>query len=117
MSRVRRSTNLRTLHRILLLGCLCFLPFKSASGVCRSVAPLRPLCHYSVAGTFSPSRWRNPGGLQPCPHPESIPGDRFQFERVGYFCVDPDSTEGKLVFNRTLPLKDSWAKIEKKAGA
>ena len=43
--------------------------------------------------------------------------DRFQFERVGYFCLDPDSTEDKLVFNRTLPLKDSWAKIEKKAGA
>jgi glutaminyl-tRNA synthetase len=45
------------------------------------------------------------------------PGDRFQFERVGYFCVDPDSTAGKLVFNRTLPLKDTWAKIEKKAGS
>ena len=43
--------------------------------------------------------------------------DRFQFERVGYFCLDPDSTPGKLVFNRTLPLKDSWAKIEKKSGA
>ena len=43
--------------------------------------------------------------------------DRFQFERVGYFTVDPDSVPGKLVFNRTLPLKDSWAKIEKKAGA
>ncbi|HEX4756697.1 MAG TPA: glutamine--tRNA ligase/YqeY domain fusion protein [Terracidiphilus sp.] len=43
--------------------------------------------------------------------------DRFQFERVGYFCLDPDSTAGYLVFNRTLPLKDSWAKIEKKAGA
>jgi len=42
--------------------------------------------------------------------------DRFQFERVGYFCLDPDSAEGKLVFNRTLALKDSWAKIEKKAG-
>ncbi len=42
--------------------------------------------------------------------------DRFQFERVGYFCLDPDSSEGKLVFNRTLALKDSWAKIEKKAG-
>jgi glutaminyl-tRNA synthetase len=39
--------------------------------------------------------------------------DRFQFERVGYFCLDPDSTPGKMVFNRTLPLKDSWAKIEK----
>jgi glutaminyl-tRNA synthetase len=43
--------------------------------------------------------------------------DHFQFERVGYFCVDPDSAEGNLVFNRTLPLKDSWARIEKKAGA
>jgi glutaminyl-tRNA synthetase len=41
---------------------------------------------------------------------------RYQFERVGYFCVDPDSRPGHLVFNRTLPLKDSWAKIEKKAG-
>jgi glutaminyl-tRNA synthetase len=38
------------------------------------------------------------------------PGDRFQFERVGYFCLDPDSTPANLVFNRTLPLKDSWAK-------
>ena len=45
------------------------------------------------------------------------PGDRVQFERVGYFCADLDSTEGKLVFNRTLPLKDTWAKIEKKAGS
>jgi glutaminyl-tRNA synthetase len=45
------------------------------------------------------------------------PGDRFQFERVGYFCVDPDSTSEKKIFNRTLPLKDTWAKIEKKAGA
>ncbi len=43
--------------------------------------------------------------------------DHFQFERVGYFCLDPDSTQDKLVFNRTLPLKDSWAKIEKKAGS
>jgi glutaminyl-tRNA synthetase len=44
-------------------------------------------------------------------------GDHYQFERVGYFCLDPDSAAEKLVFNRTLPLKDSWAKIEKKAGA
>ncbi len=40
-------------------------------------------------------------------------GDRFQFERQGYFCVDPDSRDGHLVFNRTVPLKDTWAKIEK----
>jgi glutaminyl-tRNA synthetase len=44
-------------------------------------------------------------------------GDRYQFERVGYFCVDPDSKSSHLVFNRTLPLKDTWAKIAKKAGA
>ncbi|HLH31904.1 MAG TPA: glutamine--tRNA ligase/YqeY domain fusion protein [Terriglobia bacterium] len=41
------------------------------------------------------------------------PGDRFQFERQGYFCVDPDTTPEKIVFNRTVTLKDSWAKIEK----
>ena len=41
-------------------------------------------------------------------------GARFQFERVGYFCVDPDSTPGRLVFNRTVTLKDTWAKIEKR---
>jgi len=40
-------------------------------------------------------------------------GSRYQFERMGYFCVDPDSAAGKLVFNRTVGLKDSWAKIEK----
>jgi glutaminyl-tRNA synthetase len=43
----------------------------------------------------------------------AAPGSRYQFERQGYFCVDPDSTEGHLVFNRTVPLRDSWAKIEK----
>ena len=48
---------------------------------------------------------------------EAQAGDQFQFERVGYFCVDPDSSETRKVFNRTLPLKDSWAKIEKKVGA
>ncbi len=41
------------------------------------------------------------------------PGDRFQFERLGYFCVDPDSSAGRLVFNRTVTLKDEWARIEK----
>jgi glutaminyl-tRNA synthetase len=42
------------------------------------------------------------------------PGDRFQFERQGYFCVDLDSKPGALVFNRTVTLRDTWAKIEKK---
>jgi glutaminyl-tRNA synthetase len=39
---------------------------------------------------------------------------RYQFERIGYFCVDPDSTPGHPVFNRTVALKDTWAKVEKK---
>ena len=43
-------------------------------------------------------------------------GSRYQFERLGYFCVDPDSKPGKLVFNRTVALKDTWAKVEKKQG-
>jgi glutaminyl-tRNA synthetase len=43
----------------------------------------------------------------------TTPGGRYQFERQGYFCVDSDSSPGKLVFNRTVSLKDTWAKIEK----
>ena len=39
-------------------------------------------------------------------------GARFQFERLGYFCVDPDSQPGAPVFNRTVTLKDTWAKIK-----
>ncbi|MEW6068358.1 MAG: glutamine--tRNA ligase/YqeY domain fusion protein [Nitrospirota bacterium] len=41
------------------------------------------------------------------------PGSRYQFERLAYFCVDPDSLDGKLIFNRIVQLKDTWAKIEK----
>jgi glutaminyl-tRNA synthetase len=41
-------------------------------------------------------------------------GTRFQFERLGYFCVDPDSSSGKLVFNRTIGLRDTWSKIERR---
>jgi glutaminyl-tRNA synthetase len=44
---------------------------------------------------------------------DAKPGSRYQFERLGYFCVDPDSKPEKSVFNRTVALKDSWAKIEK----
>ena len=40
----------------------------------------------------------------------AVDGDRFQFEREGYFCVDKDSTKDRLVFNRTVTLRDSWAK-------
>ena len=41
------------------------------------------------------------------------PGDRFQFERLGYFCVDADSSDTRPVFNRTVTLRDTWAKIQK----
>jgi glutaminyl-tRNA synthetase len=44
---------------------------------------------------------------------DAAPGTRYQFERKGYFCVDPDSTGERMVFNRTITLRDSWAKIEK----
>jgi len=51
--------------------------------------------------------------VEPCLATTSV-GSRYQFERLGYFCADPDSTPGKPVFNRTVALKDTWAKIEKK---
>jgi glutaminyl-tRNA synthetase len=44
----------------------------------------------------------------------AAPGAKYQFERLGYFSVDPDTTPEKLVFNRTVALRDTWAKIEKK---
>ena len=44
---------------------------------------------------------------------QTVPGTRYQFERLGYFCTDQDSASGTLIFNRTLSLKDAWAKIEK----
>ena len=46
----------------------------------------------------------------------AAPGTRYQFERLGYFCVDRDSAPGKPVFNRTVTLRDTWAKIEKRGG-
>ncbi|MBQ7205568.1 MAG: glutamine--tRNA ligase/YqeY domain fusion protein [Muribaculaceae bacterium] len=64
----------------------------------------------------------NPDSLRVLPEAKIEPflaetakvGDTFQFQRIGYFCVDPDSTEGHLVFNRTIGLKDSWAKQQGK---
>jgi glutaminyl-tRNA synthetase len=44
----------------------------------------------------------------------AVAGTRYQFERLGYFCVDSDSKPGKPVFNRTVALKDAWARVEKK---
>ena len=49
-------------------------------------------------------------GARPWPGPSS--GETVQFERLGYFCPDPDSAPGALVFNRTLTLKDTWAKVQ-----
>jgi glutaminyl-tRNA synthetase len=48
----------------------------------------------------------------------TLPGNRYQFERKGFFCVDLDSTPEHLIFNQTVPLRDTWAKIEgeKKSG-
>jgi glutaminyl-tRNA synthetase len=63
----------------------------------------------------------NPNSLEVVNHAQVEPslanaarGSRYQFERLGYFCVDPDSKPGKPVFNRTVALKDTWAKVEKK---
>ncbi|MHC5006381.1 MAG: hypothetical protein ACYTGF_03370, partial [Planctomycetota bacterium] len=44
------------------------------------------------------------------------PGYQCQFERQGYFCIDPDSSRDRLVFNRTVALRDTWARIQKAAG-
>ncbi|MFW5993461.1 MAG: glutamate--tRNA ligase family protein, partial [Desulfohalobiaceae bacterium] len=61
----------------------------------------------------------NPDSLQVlnnCPVEPSLaqirPGERVQFERKGYFCLDPDSSQDRLIFNRTVALRDTWAKIE-----
>jgi len=63
----------------------------------------------------------NPNSLELVTHAKlepwlanAAPGSRYQFERLGYFCVDLDSVPGKPVFNRTVALKDTWAKVEKK---
>ncbi len=66
----------------------------------------------------------NPNSLEVIEHAKLEPSvkgaaaeTRYQFERLGYFCVDPDSTAEKLVFNRTVALRDTWAKIEKREKA
>src|ERR1700733_11570568 len=65
----------------------------------------------------------NPNSLEVIAHAKlepslasAVAGSRYQFERLGYFCVDPDSKPGAPVFNRTVALKDTWAKVEKKQG-
>ncbi|MFP4488142.1 MAG: glutamine--tRNA ligase/YqeY domain fusion protein [Bacteroidales bacterium] len=63
----------------------------------------------------------NPDSLQVLQHcklepslSEAQPGEKFQFQRLGYFCVDKDSAPGKPVFNRTVPLRDTWGRMTKK---
>src|SRR3954469_6726818 len=70
-----------------------------------------------------PLDYLNPNSLEVIPHAKLEPslasaasGTRYQFERLGYFCADLDSKPGALVFNRTVALKDTWAKVERKQG-
>jgi len=65
----------------------------------------------------------NPNSLEVIGHPklepslkDAVPGESYQFERLGYFCADKDSAPGRLVFNRTAGLRDSYAKMEKTKG-
>jgi len=65
----------------------------------------------------------NPNSLEVIGHPKlepslagAVPGESYQFERLGYFCADKDSAPGRLVFNRTVGLRDSYAKMEKAKG-
>jgi glutaminyl-tRNA synthetase len=62
----------------------------------------------------------NPASLEVIAHARLEPslegapvGSRYQFERLGYFCVDPEASPARLVFNRTITLRDTWARIEK----
>src|SRR5215467_13288086 len=70
-----------------------------------------------------PLDYLNPNSLEVISHAKlepslanAAPGSRYQFERLGYFCADLDSKPGVPVFNRTVALKDTWAKVEKKQG-
>ncbi len=67
--------------------------------------------------TVDPASLESLGGAMGEPSlANAKPGDSFQFERSGYFCADPDSKPGRPVFNRSVSLRDTWAKIEKKGG-
>ena len=52
--------------------------------------------------------------IEPYLAESAVAGNKYQFQRIGYFCVDPDSTADNLVFNKTIGLKDSWAKEKAK---
>ena len=107
------------------------MPLSEASGHPKkddknlSQNPMKPVCRgglppgsvLGAARAVHPS-WATPasGGPGPLDGLASVlapaGGSRYQFERLGYFCVDPDSSAGRLVFNRTVSLRDTWAKIE-----
>ena len=83
----------------------------------------RLFTHEDPAGTDRPLDHLNPKSLEIIRTAKVEPslataavGARYQFERIGYFSVDPDSRPGALVFNRTVSLRDTWAKIAKKSG-
>ncbi len=109
----------------------------SASGKGHDPLGVRRACHRGRSAALRspvPSEDPGEGGRDPLTdlNPESLTvltgckvesmlagasaGERFQFERQGYFCVDPDSQPTAPVFNRTVTLKDTWAKISGKAG-
>jgi len=71
-----------------------------------------------IKGFINPNSMEVLNGCKVEPAVRSLkPFDRFQFERLGYFCVDPDTTENRLVLNRTTTLRDSWAKIQERRQA
>ena len=87
---------------------------------CMTICTPRPIPSDAPAGqdftaNLNPNSLRSAVGLQGgAAAGRQQPGDRYQFLRHGYFCVDLDSTPGRLVFNRTVGLRDTWAKVEKK---
>jgi len=118
----------------------CTYDPETKSGLPQSARKVKGTIHWVSAGNALDAEVRmydrlfsveNPGGdnwielmnpdslqvLRGCKVEPSLAGvraqDRFQFERLGYFCVDNDSREGSPVFNRTVTLRDTWAKIEK----
>ena len=67
-----------------------------------------------MAGSLNPKSLEVLRGCQLEPSlAGATPGSRYQFERQGYFCVDLDTRPGVLVFNRTVTLRDTWARIER----
>jgi glutaminyl-tRNA synthetase len=76
--------------------------------------PNQSPCAPDVPAAINPQSLERLAGCLVEPSLASVsPGSRYQFERQGYFCVDVESSAGNLIFNRTVPLRDSWAKIEK----